>query len=117
MNTSTSQPDNTPASQVTVIVCAHNEADRLEMTLSALKRVFPGSHLVVADDASTDATARIGKDEGAKVISAPRNLGKGGAATLAARHVLQSSHTTDSQVVVLCDGDLGSSATHLLSLA
>ena len=92
-----------------MIVVARNEADRLGATLAALAEAFPGADLVVADDASDDATPHIALQAGARLVRAPRRLGKGGAATLAAREV-------DAGVVVLCDGDLGDSAAELPAL-
>ncbi len=100
-----------------VIVCAHDEADRLPATLSALATAFPGARTVVADDASADATPDLARAAGAEVVRPPRNLGKGGAATLAARLVLDTTPPDSEPVLVLCDGDLGASALHLPALA
>jgi glycosyltransferase involved in cell wall biosynthesis len=101
---------------VIVIVSAHNEADRLGATLRALARALPGARLVVADDASTDTTARVAGETGAEVVTSPRNLGKGGAATLAAQRVLDRAGGPDGALFVLCDGDLGDSAEQLAVL-
>jgi glycosyltransferase involved in cell wall biosynthesis len=103
-------------SDVIVIVSAHNEADRLADTLRALADAFSGARIVVADDASTDATAQVAAAAGAVVVSSPRNVGKGGANTLAARRVLDADGGLDGRVVVLCDGDLGASAAELARL-
>jgi len=92
-----------------VIVVARNEADRLGATLAALREAFPGADLVVADDASEDATPHIALHAGARLVRAPKRLGKGGAATLAAGEA-------DAEVVLLCDGDLGASAAVLPAL-
>ena len=96
--------------EIAVVVTAHNEADRLGETLSALAEAFPGGRVLVADDASTDATAEVARAAGAEVVSAPRRLGKGGAATLAAERARGS-------LLVLCDGDLAGSARALPALA
>ena len=100
-----------------VVVCAHDEAESLPLTLSALAGAFPGARLVVADDASTDATPAVARAAGAEVVRAPRNLGKGGAATLAARHVVSDGDGAQPPVFVLCDADLRDSARHLPRLA
>jgi len=92
-----------------VIVTARNEADRLADTLRAVRAAFPDADLVVADDASRDATAHVALQEGARLVRAPRRLGKGGAATLAAQQV-------DTPGVVFADGDLGASARELATL-
>lgn len=99
-----------------VIVSAYNEAERLPATLDALALAFPRAAVVVADDASTDDTARVARASGVDVVRAPRNLGKGGAATRAARTVLARARETEPPVFVLCDGDLGETAAELGAL-
>ena len=99
-----------------MIVTAYNEADRIGATLAALRDAFPGARVLVADDASTDATAHVALQAGAEVVRAPRNVGKGGATTLAAERVLARAHEPDPPVFVLCDGDLAESARHLPGL-
>ena len=101
---------------VIAIVSAHNEADRLGDTLRALRDAFAGVRILVADDASTDATARVGTQGGAEVVSSPRNVGKGGANTLAAQRVLEVARGEDAPVFLLCDGDLGATAAQLTRL-
>lgn len=99
-----------------VIVSAYNEADRIADTVASLRRAFPDGRILVADDASTDATAAAARDAGAEVVSAPRNLGKGGATTLAAERVLHHAWEPSPPVFVLCDGDLAATASHLPAL-
>ncbi len=98
-----------------IIVTAHNEADRIDATLRALAGAFPDAPVWVADDGSTDDTAPIAERAGARVVRSERSIGKGGAATLAARDALARSE--GNAVVVLCDGDLGVSAHLLVALA
>ena len=95
-----------------MIVTARNEADRLGATLRALHAAFPDAELWVADDASEDATAQVATDAGARGVSAPRRLGKGGAATLAADALLREGDPS----VLLADADLGESASELRRL-
>jgi glycosyltransferase involved in cell wall biosynthesis len=104
------------AREIAVIVTARNEADRLPATLTALARAFPGAPAWVADDCSTDATAEIARAAGARVVRGERALGKGGAATRAAREALEDARTAGS-IFVLCDGDLAESAAELGALA
>ena len=127
-------------SEIAVVVTAFNEADRLAQTLQALGEAFPGARVVVADDASTDRTAEVARSGGAEVVSAPRRLGKGGVATLAAERVRGGAGSApgpggstsaaaagsapggsapaagSAPTLVLCDGDLGASAAHLPAL-
>ncbi len=118
-----------------VIVTAYDEAESIGATLGALAETFPGAPLWVADDGSSDATAQIARAAGARVVRSERVIGKGGAATLAAREALEqlvsaagrgggraggpaggSERTavgSEQAVVLLCDGDLGDSAARL----
>ena len=105
------------ASDTIIIVTAHEEADRLPDTLAALAAGFPDAEVIVADDGSTDGTAQVAADAGARVVRSERSIGKGGAATLAARTVLSRALEPDPPVFVLCDGDLADSAARLTPLA
>src|SRR5713226_8991098 len=99
-----------------VIVTAFNEADRIGETLAALAVAFPGAPVWVADDGSTDRTSEIAREAGARVVRSERTVGKGEAATPAARQALRHARerspaaaggAPDAQgeaVFVLCDG-------------
>jgi glycosyltransferase involved in cell wall biosynthesis len=90
------------------VVSAWNERERIGETLAALRDALPDARLVVADDHSDDGTPEAAEAAGAEVVRAPRRLGKGGATTLAVRALGELP-----DVLVLCDGDLGSSAGQL----
>ncbi|MHB8533614.1 MAG: glycosyltransferase [Solirubrobacteraceae bacterium] len=92
-----------------IVVAARDEAERIGATLAALAQAFPGATLWVADDGSRDATARLAREAGARVLGSGRPLGKGDAMTAAVRQALR----TMPSAVLLCDGDLGSSAARL----
>ena len=102
-----------------IIVAARDEADRIEATLRALAGAFPGAHVIVADDGSRDDTSVLAADAGAEVSSrdGASGRGKGGAMTHAARRALGPAREQAERTVVLCDGDLGSSAAALGPLA
>jgi glycosyltransferase involved in cell wall biosynthesis len=99
-----------------IILTAHNEAERLGATLHALARAFPHAPVWVADDGSGDGTADIARGAGASVVRSERPVGKGAAATRAARAALESLQPSAEAVAVLCDGDLGASAECLVGL-
>jgi glycosyltransferase involved in cell wall biosynthesis len=102
------------APDTAVIVTAFNEADRLPATLAALADAFPGARVLVADDGSSDGSAEVAAAHGAEVVRSERNVGKGGAATLAAEKLLPLAEgPAPSPVVLLCDGDLAASADAL----
>ena len=84
-----------------VIVAAHNEADRIEGTVSALKGAFPAAALLVADDASSDGTAAAAAAAGAAVIGRSRSLGKGANVTAAAEAARARSRRRRSSSFVM----------------
>lgn len=98
-----------------MIVSAWNERDRIGDTLAALADALPGARLIVADDHSSDGTGEVAQAAGAEVVRAPKRLGKGGANTLAVRHLLDGAHAPPGPLL-LCDGDLGASARELPKL-
>ena len=98
-----------------MIVAARNEADRVAATLDALGAAFPESAVWVADDASTDGTSGLALRHGARVVSRGRPHGKGANVTAAAEAAL-SEGFDDSTLVLLCDADLGASASRLVPL-
>jgi glycosyltransferase involved in cell wall biosynthesis len=98
---------------VSVIVAARNEADRIGATLDALAAAFPGAALWVADDASEDGTADQAMRHGARLVGRRRPHGKGANVTAAAEAALGDG---DARTVLLCDGDLGTSAGRLTPL-
>jgi glycosyltransferase involved in cell wall biosynthesis len=103
-----------------VIVTAYNEADLIAATLDALARALPGARVLLADDGSTDATAQIAEARGARVVRSARMVGKGEAATQAAREALNIAAGQREQrgksIFLLCDGDLGDCAGELAAL-
>jgi glycosyltransferase involved in cell wall biosynthesis len=107
-------PDPDAALVPAVIVAARNEADRIGETIAALRRVFSGAVVWVADDASSDGTAELALASGARVVSRGRPHGKGANITAAAEAML--SEGDPPSLVLLCDGDLGGSAGALAPL-
>jgi dolichyl-phosphate beta-glucosyltransferase len=67
--------------EISVVIPAFNEAARLPRTLervAAFLRAWGGTHeVLVADDGSTDDTARRAREAGATVLRDERNRGKG----------------------------------------
>ncbi len=104
-----------------MLVAAHDEAERLGATLAALAAALPGAAVWVADDGSRDQSAAIARAAGARVVRSERVIGKGAAVTAAAREALRELSATAAgrggAVFVLCDGDLGDSASELGALA
>jgi glycosyltransferase involved in cell wall biosynthesis len=99
-----------------VVVAARNEVDRIAATLIALADSFPGSKLVVADDASDDATGDVALAHGAEVVSRGRPHGKGANVSAAVASVIERASEPGPPTFLLCDGDLGDSARELPAL-
>ncbi len=78
---------------VTVLIPTHNEEKRIGRTLDALK----GFNVLVVDDGS-DATPRIARKKGARVIHYKERLGKGGA-------VIQGIKASKTRYALLYDAD------------
>jgi glycosyltransferase involved in cell wall biosynthesis len=119
VDTADTTPQTSSAPGVCVIVTAYNEAAQIQATLDALDAAFPGAPVWVADDGSTDATSALARAAGARVVRSERMIGKGAAATLAAREALQdvSPRAPAYGIFILCDGDLAGSASRLGALA
>lgn len=101
-------------SPLIVIVTAYNEADRIADTIAALREAFgDATRIIVADDASTDGTPDVVAATTAELVRAPRNIGKGGVSTLAARRVMSAALEPDPPVILFCDGDLAATADQL----
>ena len=81
-----------------VLVAARDEEERIGATIDALRRLFPGAAVVVADDGSRDGTAAAAAAAGAAVLRLPRR-GKGQALTLGERQAPPGR-------LLLCDADL-----------
>lgn len=96
--------------RIVALVPAHNEEERIALTVGAILSEPLFSECIVIDDASSDQTAQLATDAGARVIRLSRNVGKGAALNKGA------TYCENADIVVLLDGDLGSSAAqaHLL---
>jgi glycosyltransferase involved in cell wall biosynthesis len=80
-----------------VIVPALNEADSLPRVIPAV-RAACGADLLVVDDGSTDATARVALELGARVVSHPFNLGYGAALQTGYRFALRRGYAVAVQL-------------------
>ena len=83
------------------IVPAYNEEDSIARVVDELLAYDGGLDVVVIDDGSTDRTAEVARDRGARVVRLPFNLGIGGAVQTGFRYAWEH----DFDVAVRVDGD------------
>lgn len=86
------------AVKVSVIVPALNEESTIGGVVSGILAIDPAYEVIVVDDGSSDATARVAREAGAIVISHPYNLGNGASITA-------GSLAASGDVVVMIDAD------------
>jgi glucosyl-3-phosphoglycerate synthase len=91
---------------LTILVAARDEESAVGATVANLREALPDAVIVVADDGSRDATARVAAEAGATVVRLPRR-GKGQALTLGEK-------TCPPGRLLLVDADLRGDATPLL---
>lgn len=94
---------NTPKNSVgkttlSIILPAKNEATGLRKTLPALRALLPDAEIVVVNDGSTDDTAAVALEHGARVVSTPYSMGNGAA-------IKRGARAASGEVLVFMDAD------------
>lgn len=85
--------------KVAAIIPAFNEEATIGQVIRAVKGAGLVSEVIVVDDGSKDRTAAVAAAAGARVVSLPENVGKGGA-------MKAGAETTDADVLLYLDADL-----------
>ena len=85
---------------VTAIIPAYNEAPTIRHVIEAVKKAKV-DEIIVVNDGSTDETAEIASEAGARVISHKRKRGKGAA-------MRTGVEAAKGSIIVFIDGDLKS---------
>ena len=88
-------------SKLLAIVPALNEASSIEHVIGDIRSSAPDFDIVVVDDGSTDATATLARQAGARVLSLPFNLGIGGAVQCGFTYAMENGY----DIAVQVDGD------------
>lgn len=86
------------AANISIIVPAKNEAEGLALILPRIRSRFPGAEVIVVDDGSNDATARVAVENSAIVVSHAYSKGNGASIKTGAR-------TASGDVLVFMDAD------------
>jgi glycosyltransferase involved in cell wall biosynthesis len=84
-----------------VLVCAYNEEERIGGTISEIRAECGDAEIMVVDDGSEDATARVAASSGVTVLALPFNLGYGAALQTGYRYALRKGY----RYVVQMDAD------------
>jgi glycosyltransferase involved in cell wall biosynthesis len=84
--------------RISVILPAKNEAEGLQRTLPVLRAHFPTAEVIVVDDGSTDATATVAANQGARVLSSPYSMGNGAA-------IKRGARAAHGDILVFMDAD------------
>lgn len=93
--------------KIAAVIPVYNEEKTLGAVLHPVLDCPELFEVIVVDDGSTDDSAAVAKNAGARVITLERNAGKGGA-------VATGIHSTDADVLLLLDADLiGLTVTHV----
>ena len=74
-----------PVGRTLIVMPALNEEATIASVIAEVRSTVPDVSILVVDDGSTDRTAVLARDSGARVASLPFNLGVGGAMRLGFR--------------------------------
>jgi glycosyltransferase involved in cell wall biosynthesis len=96
-----SRDENEMPAKTLVIIPAYNEQKSLPGVIADLREHAPDADVVVVDDGSWDATARVAEECGVTVLRLPFNLGIGGAMQTGYRFADRHGYA----VAVQFDGD------------
>ncbi len=83
---------------LSIVIPAKNEESAIGAAVVGAKEHYPDAEVIVVDDGSTDDTAAVAEQAGARVVRHPESLGNGAAVKAGAR-------AAQGDVIALMDGD------------
>ena len=84
--------------RLSIILPAKNEATGLRKTLPALRERLPEAELIVVNDGSSDETAQVAEEHGARALTSPYSMGNGAA-------IKRGARAATGDVLVFMDAD------------
>ena len=83
---------------ISFVLPAKNEEAGLALTLPRLRALYPEAEIVLVDDGSTDRTAMVAEEAGARVLHSPYSMGNGAA-------IKRGARAASGEVLVFMDAD------------
>jgi glycosyltransferase involved in cell wall biosynthesis len=83
---------------LSIVLPAKNEANSLITLIPQLRLIAPSAEILVINDGSTDDTAKVANEAGAKVITHPYSQGNGAAIKTGARNAT-------GDIIIFMDAD------------
>jgi glycosyltransferase involved in cell wall biosynthesis len=87
--------------KILIIIPAYNEEETVGQVIAKTQQSLPGADILVVNDGSSDSTSAISKQQGAKVLDFPYNLGIGAAMQAGYKFAYQMGY----DIAVQCDAD------------
>jgi len=84
--------------KISVIIPAYNESESIGVLVSNVRSIYRDAEVIVINDGSSDNTAGVAKDAGAKVFSHPYNIGNGAA-------IKSGIRVATGEVLIFLDAD------------
>jgi glycosyltransferase involved in cell wall biosynthesis len=120
-STSVAPPAKATVASVAAVIAAKDEATRIVSTVCAVSRIDGVDLVIVVDDGSSDATARLAAQAGAIVVRHARNRGKAAAMATGARAASDLDRRDPAvsgraRELLFVDADLEASAANMAVL-